>query len=176
MNRALYVGRFQPYHLGHHEVIKKIAKEVDELIVGIGSAQKSHTVSDPFTGGERVMMVSRSLVELDIIYYVIPIADVDRHAIWVSHIQSLTPPFNIVYSNNPLVIGLFSETKIETRRSPLFKRSTYSGTEIRRRMINDEEWEHLTPKAVVEVIKEIDGLRRLKNLSLTDPPDSTTSF
>lgn len=176
MDRALYVGRFQPYHLGHHEVIKKIAKEVDELIVGIGSAQKSHTVSDPFTGGERVMMVSRSLMELDIIYYVIPIADVDRHSIWVSHIRSLTPPFSIVYSNNPLVIGLFSETKIETRRSPLFKRSIYSGTEIRRRMISDEKWEHLTPKAVVEVIKEIGGVNRLKNLSLTDSPDSATFF
>ncbi len=171
MDRALYVGRFQPYHLGHHEVIKKIAKEVDELIVGIGSAQKSHTISDPFTGGERVMMVSRSLVELDLTCYVIPIADVDRHAIWVSHIQSLTPPFSIVYSNNPLVIDLFSETKIETRRSPLFKRNIYSGTEIRRRMINDEKWEDLTPKAVVEVIKEIDGVHRLKNLSLTDSPD-----
>ena len=168
MNRALYIGRFQPYHLGHHEVIKKIAKEVDEIIVGIGSAQKSHTVSDPFTGGERVMMVSRSLAELDITYYVIPIADVDRHAIWVSHIRSLTPPFNVVYSNNPLVIGLFSETKIETKRSPLFKRSIYSGTEIRRRMLNDEKWEDLVPKAVAEVINEIDGVNRIKNLSSTD--------
>ncbi|MDI6639313.1 MAG: nicotinamide-nucleotide adenylyltransferase [Methanocellales archaeon] len=176
MNRAFYIGRFQPYHLGHHTVIKKIVKEVDEIVVGIGSAQQSHTVSDPFTAGERVMMVSRSLEELGIIYYVIPIADVDRHAIWVSHVRSLTPPFNIVYSNNPLVIDLFSETNIQTKRSPLFQRGIYSGTEIRRRMLADEAWEDLVPKAVAEVIKEIDGVRRLKDLSRTDVPSSATVF
>jgi len=37
-NRAFYIGRFQPYHLGHHAVIQKIAKEVDEIVIGIGSA------------------------------------------------------------------------------------------------------------------------------------------
>ena len=40
MVRAFYIGRFQPYHFGHHTIIKQIAEEVDELVVGIGSAQK----------------------------------------------------------------------------------------------------------------------------------------
>ncbi|MEM0023032.1 MAG: adenylyltransferase/cytidyltransferase family protein, partial [Archaeoglobaceae archaeon] len=47
--RALFIGRFQPYHLGHHEVVKKILEEVDELIIGIGSAQESHSLENPFT-------------------------------------------------------------------------------------------------------------------------------
>jgi len=169
-NRAFYIGRFQPYHLGHHTVIQKIAKEVDEIVIGIGSAQKSHTLEDPFTAGERVMMISRSLEELNIVYYVIPIMDVNRHAIWVSHIRSLTPPFNIVYSNNPLVIDLFSEAGIKVKKSPLFQRDVYSGTEIRRRMLTDGKWEELVPKAVVKVIEEIDGVQRLKKLSKTDSP------
>ncbi len=169
-NRAFYIGRFQPYHLGHHTVIQKIAKEVDEIVIVIGSAQKSHTLEDPFTAGERVMMISRSLEELGITYYVIPIMDVDRHAIWVSHIRSLTPPFDVVYSNNPLVIDLFSEAGTKVKKSPLFQRDVYSGTEIRRRMLNDERWEELVPKAVVKVIKEIDGVQRLKKLSKTDSP------
>lgn len=167
-NRAFYIGRFQPYHLGHHTAIQKIAKEVDEIVIGIGSAQKSHTLENPFTAGERVMMISRSLEELDITYYVIPIMDVHRHAIWVSHVRSLTPPFNIVYSNNPLVIDLFSEAGIKVKKSPLFQRDVYSGTEIRRRMLNDKKWQDLVPKAVVKVIKEIDGVQRLKKLSKTD--------
>jgi len=167
-NRAFYIGRFQPYHLGHHAVIQKIAKEVDEIVIGIGSAQKSHTLVDPFTAGERVMMVSRSLEELDITYYVIPIMDVHRHAIWVSHVRSLTPPFNVAYSNNPLVIDLFSEAGIKVKKSPLFQRDVYSGTEIRRRMLNDKKWQNLVPKAVVKVIKEIDGVQRLKKLSKID--------
>ncbi|UZE92119.1 MAG: nicotinamide-nucleotide adenylyltransferase [Methanosarcinales archaeon] len=167
-NRAFYIGRFQPYHLGHHAVIQEIAKEVDEIVIGIGSAQKSHTLVDPFTAGERVMMVSRSLEELDITYYVIPIMDVHRHAIWVSHVRSLTPPFNVAYSNNPLVIDLFSEAGIKVKKSPLFQRDVYSGTEIRRRMLNDKKWQDLAPKAVAKVIKEIDGVQRLKKLSKID--------
>ncbi len=113
-------------------------------------------------------MISRSLKELNIVYYVIPIMDVNRHAIWVSHIRSLTPPFNIVYSNNPLVIDLFSEAGIKVKKSPLFQRDVYSGTEIRRRMLKDEKWEDLVPKAVVKVIEEIDGVQRLKKLSKMD--------
>jgi len=113
-------------------------------------------------------MISRSLKELNIVYYVIPIMDVNRHTIWVSHIRSLTPPFNIVYSNNPLVIDLFSEAGIKVKKSPLFQRDVYSGTEIRRRMLKDEKWEDLVPKAVVKVIEEIDGVQRLKKLSKMD--------
>jgi nicotinamide-nucleotide adenylyltransferase len=73
MKRGLYLGRFQPYHLGHHQVLKKIAKEVDEIIVGIGSAQKSHEIENPFTAGERVLMVSSAMEEFDIKHYVIQI-------------------------------------------------------------------------------------------------------
>ncbi|MCD4800755.1 MAG: adenylyltransferase/cytidyltransferase family protein, partial [Methanococcoides sp.] len=47
MKRAFYIGRFQPFHLGHHSVITSIAEEVDELIIGIGSAQTSHEVNNP---------------------------------------------------------------------------------------------------------------------------------
>lgn len=167
-NRAFYIGRFQPYHLGHHTVLQKIADEVDEIIIGIGSAQRSHTMTDPFTAGERVTMVSRSLEELETTFYVIPIMDMDRHAVWVSHVRSLMPQFNVVYSNNPLVVHLFGEANIQVRRPPLYQKDEYSGTEIRRRMLNDEKWEDLVPKAVAKVVKEVDGVQRLKNLSQSD--------
>ena len=41
---GLYVGRFQPFHLGHLEAIKHILKKVDTVIIAIGSAQYSHTL------------------------------------------------------------------------------------------------------------------------------------
>ena len=33
----------------------------DELIVGIGSAQESHTLENPYTAGERIEMIRRCL-------------------------------------------------------------------------------------------------------------------
>ncbi len=168
MKRGLYLGRFQPYHLGHHQVLRQIAQEVDEIIVGIGSAQKSHEIDNPFTAGERVLMVSSALEEFNIKHYVIPIEDIQRNSLWVSHVNSMVPPFEIAYTNNPLVIELLREAGIEVKQSPLFKRNNYSGTEIRRRMLEGDKWEHFVPEKVVEIIREIDGVKRLKTVAQSD--------
>lgn len=168
MRRGIYLGRFQPYHLGHHQVLKQIAKEVDEIIVGIGSAQISHEIENPFTAGERVLMVSSALEEFNVKHYVIPIEDIQRNSLWIAHVKSMVPPFEIAYTNNPLVIELLSEAGIEVKQSPLFKRKNYSGTEIRRRMLKDEKWEELVPRIVVEIIHDINGIKRLKTIAQSD--------
>ncbi len=167
--RALYIGRFQPYHLGHHEVIKHIASEVDEVIICIGSAQRSHEPENPFTAGERYLMISKSLRDNNVFnFYIVPVLDVNRNAIWVSHIESLIPPVDVVYTNNPLIERLFREQSYKVHTPLLFNRKEYSGSEIRRRMENRENWEELVPKAVVEVIKEIKGISRMDDLCRND--------
>ena len=168
MIRGLYLGRFQPYHLGHHEVLKQISKEVDEIIVGIGSAQKSHEIENPFTAGERVLMVTSAIKEFDIKHYVIPIEDIQRNSLWVSHVKSMVPPFDIAYTNNPLVIELLSEAGIEVKQSPLFKRNKYSGTQIRNLMLKGEKWEKFVPESVIEIINEINGVKRLRTVTQSD--------
>lgn len=166
--RAFYIGRFQPYHLGHHTVLEIIAEEVDEIVVGIGSAQRSHETKNPFTAGERMLMISRALNHLEKPFYVVPIEDIQRNSVWVSHVMSMVPPFQVAYSNNPFVARLFREAGVEVQHSPMFQREEYSGTEIRRRMLEDEPWEDLVPPDVVQIIKEINGIDRLKKVSETD--------
>ncbi|MFB0514560.1 MAG: adenylyltransferase/cytidyltransferase family protein, partial [Candidatus Bathyarchaeia archaeon] len=39
VKRGLFVGRFQPIHKGHVKAISDILKQVDELVIVIGSAQ-----------------------------------------------------------------------------------------------------------------------------------------
>jgi nicotinamide-nucleotide adenylyltransferase len=166
--RAFYIGRFQPYHLGHQEVLEKIARECEEIIVGVGSAQLSHTFSDPFTAGERISMIMRSLADINVLFYVIPIEDIRRNAIWAAHVMTMTPPFDVVYTNNPYVVRLFNEAGFDVRSSPLYQREKYSGSEIRRRMLNDEQWEQLVPHVVADIISQIDGVNRLKEVSRED--------
>jgi len=168
MTRGFYIGRFQPYHEGHHRVIEQIATEVNELVVGIGSAGDSHSARNPFTAGERIMMITKALVDFDLVTYAVPIEDLDRNAVWVSHVQSMSPNFDVAYSNNPLVIRLFDEAGIEVRQSPMYDRDVLEGTEIRRRMVEGGDWESLVPDAVVEVVEEIDGTDRIQHVSDTD--------
>ncbi len=168
ISRAFYIGRFQPYHIGHHTVLSSIADQVDEIVVGIGSAQRSHEIENPFTAGERVVMISRSLKDLDIDYYVIPIEDIQRNAVWVSHVKSMTPHFDLAYTNNPLVFRLFEEAGIRVQRSPMYQRETYSGTAIRERMIAGVGWDHLVPVAVARTIEEVGGIERLQEVARDD--------
>ena len=172
--RGILIGRMQPVHNGHMQVIKKILDEVDEIIIGIGSAQLSHEAKDPFTAGERLVMISQALAEEGIDsskYYIIPMQDINFNAIWVSHVKMLTPPFSIVYSGNSLVKQLFSEEGFEVRQPPLYDRLHLSGTEVRRRILEDENWQELVPKATADVINEINGIERMKNLSIKEISD-----
>ena len=164
MSRGFYIGRFQPYHNGHHSVLKRIASLVDEIVIGVGSAQLSHTMANPFTAGERVLMITRSLNNLECPFYVIPIEDIQRNALWVAQVRSMTPPVESVYSSNPLVVQLFSEAGVDVYSPDMYERLIHSGTEIRRRMLNGEPWEHLVSPAVVDVIREIRGVERLRRI------------
>lgn len=168
MIRALYIGRFQPYHKGHQYVIDHIASESDELIIGIGTAQLSHEPNDPFTAGERILMITRALQHIKKPVYVIPLEDINRNALWVSHIISMTPPFNRVYSGNPLVIRLFKEAGIQVLTPAMYERATLSGTSIRERIRSGNEWEDLVPGPVCLVIREIDGVSRIRALDCDD--------
>ncbi len=168
MTRGFYIGRFQPFHNGHLNMVKRIADDVDELVLGIGSADDSHTVRNPFTAGERIMMITKSLVEFDLVTYAVPIEDLERNSVWVSHVQSMSPDFDIAYSNNPLVVQLFREAGIEIRQSPMFNREVLEGSEVRERMITDGDWESLVPEAVVEVVEEMNGIERIQMVSDSD--------
>ena len=168
MIRGLYVGRFQPFHNGHKAVAELISHEVDELIVGIGSAQLSHEPHHPFTAGERIQMITQSLKNLDIPFYVIPIEDINRNAVWVSHVVSLVPAFDVIYSSNPQVVRLFKEAGYTVKSPAMFSRDELSGTIIREKMTAGKEWESSVPEAVVSVIREIDGVARIQQISASD--------
>ena len=46
---GLIVGRFQPLHVGHGEMLDRALELCDEVLVFVGSSQESGTVNNPFT-------------------------------------------------------------------------------------------------------------------------------
>lgn len=170
--RALFIGRFQPFHNGHLEVIREIARQFVPVIA-IGSAGLSHTVNDPFTAGERYLMISEALKSDGITEFaIIPVMDVNRYGIWVSHIRTLVPPFDVVVSNNSLTRRLFSEQGYEVQAPKRYSRNVYQGTYIRQLMLTGGEWDHLVPPAVQEAILSFNGIDRMLELSESDDTES----
>lgn len=172
-NRGLFVGRFQPFHKGHLKAIKEVLKQVEELVIVIGSAQYSHNILNPFTAGERIVMIRRALEETNIKnsrIWIVPVPDVHLHMLWVSALEGYTPHFDIVFSNEPLTKRLFTEKKYKVKRIKFFERKKYNSTIIRKKMLNDESWIKFVPMKVVEFIKKIDGVNRIRDLTKTDNP------
>jgi len=166
LRTGLFLGRFQPFHNGHLEVIKEIAPQVEKLVIGIGSAQDSHTLEDPFTAGERHLMISETLDELGIThYFLIPIVDINRYSVWVSHVRSLVPPFQVIFTNNDLTARLFAEAGVEVVRPKMYSREKYTGRKVRSIMLQQGNWEALVPSGTVKVVKAIDGIKRIRELA-----------
>jgi len=94
----------------------------------------------------------------------VPIEDINEHGRWVAHVESLVPRFTAVATNNPLNQRLFQEEGYEVRTTPLYKRTRYSGTVIRKRMLEGKDWKALVPKAVARIIDEVDGPARIRQL------------
>ena len=172
--RAFFIGRFQPFHRGHVAMVKKILGSNDEIIIGVGSAQYSHTGDNPFTAGERYEMIKRTLDAEGIAdYHIVPIPDTHVHSVWVGHVMSLVPAFDVVYSNSPLVVRLFKERGVKVESLPMTDRNRLNGTEIRRRMFEGEDWASLLPEPGVQFIQEIDGVARIKETFRYSTPYGT---
>jgi nicotinamide-nucleotide adenylyltransferase len=171
VKRGLFVGRFQPFHLGHLEAIKVVLKECDELVIVIGSAQYSHNINNPFTAGERLVMIRKALEGARIGYsrfWVVPVPDVHLHMMWVSAVEGYTPPFDVVYTNEPLTRRLFMEAGYKVKAMRFHERKVYSSTEVRERMLKGASWKNLVPRSVAVFIETIDGINRLRDLNKSD--------
>lgn len=169
--RGLFVGRFQPLHKGHLEAIYGALQKVDELIIVVGSTQYSHTLENPFTAGERITMIHLALAEAGIDLsrcYIIPVSDVNIPSIWVAHVIAHTPSFEVVFANEPLTRRLFKEAGFTVKPVPYCHRNLYSATEIRNRMFKGKRWEELVPKSVADFITQINGDKRMQELSKSD--------
>jgi len=167
------VGRFQPIHKGHLKAMLDILSEFDELVVVLGSAQLSHELDNPFTAGERMVMIRLALSHAGIgpeRYWVVPVPDAPMHPVWVPMVLAYCPSFEVVFSNEPLTRRLFLEAGFEVKAIPFYERHIYSATEVRRRMLAGEPWEELVPEPVAEFIKAIGGVERLRDLAKTDKP------
>lgn len=57
--KAIVFGRFQPFHNGHIEVIKKAFEVAEHVFIFIGSMNSPRTIKNPFIGIERAELIHR---------------------------------------------------------------------------------------------------------------------
>jgi bifunctional NMN adenylyltransferase/nudix hydrolase len=56
----VFIGRFQPYHLGHHKVVESALKQAERVVILIGSSYQPRSIRNPWTFPEREQFIRGS--------------------------------------------------------------------------------------------------------------------
>jgi cytidyltransferase-like protein len=72
---GLYIGRFQPLHIGHCSVIEQMLAQCKKVIICIGSAQEKGTRRNPFSFGYREGLIEDCYPYLNERITIVPVPD-----------------------------------------------------------------------------------------------------
>ena len=162
---GLLIGRFQPFHMGHLAAVDFGLSKIENLWIGIGSSNKSNEKKNPFTADERKEMILSSLDPKKLgrikIFFV---PDIGDHEKWTYHVDSIVPPYDMVFSNDDFTIKLYKKRKKNVIEVPLLKREMISGTNIREMISNGENWSDLVPEGTRKLLLKIDAKNRLSKI------------
>jgi len=163
--RGVYWGRFNPPHNGHLKVIQHLLeKECEELVVAIGSCLSSHTERNPFSGGERLLMLKEMLAEEELLEkcLLVQVPDGESFASTASNLRIACPPFSVLYTNRAVIADIFSSWGVAVKTFPDFERALYQSTNARKALLEGKKVSHLVPPAVEKWLSQNNGFERLK--------------
>lgn len=108
---VVFIGRFQPVHNGHVEVMKKASLISKEVLVIIGSAYRPITYKNPFSGEARKSMVKNAFNKhasnLTTLHIELNIDTIYDDSAWISRVQS----FVSKYANSEKKIAIIGHSK-----------------------------------------------------------------
>ena len=145
------IARWRPVHNGHLPVLRALCQRAEQVIIGIGSANR-YNLRNPFTLEETIDMLQLALEGFDN-YTLIPISDLDDGPRWREMVKELLGSLDLFITDNPYVFKLLEEDyQIERPVTlvPLNERMPLDGTTVRRAMARGEDWQSLVPSAVAE--------------------------
>jgi bifunctional NMN adenylyltransferase/nudix hydrolase len=88
------IGRFQPLHTAHLEIIKRATALTDQLVIVCGSANQPRTYKNPFTFEERAGMIRAATRGLNMQVYVEPNTDtIYNDQAWAVRVQGIVSKY-----------------------------------------------------------------------------------
>jgi bifunctional NMN adenylyltransferase/nudix hydrolase len=101
---GIYIGRFQPFHLGHLRTLKLALERADQVILILGSHRAAADIRNPWSSQERIEMIQSCLAEEDRnrIHF-LPIRDwLYSDNLWLAAIQQMV--FDITQGSSSVVV------------------------------------------------------------------------
>lgn len=163
--KCVFIGRFQPMHNGHLEVIKWVLAQGSELSIVIGSLQEYGTKNNPLGFFERKKMLERVLAAEGITgIKIFGLPDFYNNIVWgrkLLEITNLDPQDTSVVTLNPWPALAANTAGFVQAKHPVFFNGL-SGTIVREKIFKGENWEDLVPAYVSSCLKETGGIDRIR--------------
>lgn len=157
---ALFIGRFQPFHLGHLFSLEKCFELAEETVVGIGSSQESGTENNPWDFETRREMVE-SLPGVSRKVKIVAVPDLFNDKLWGEQIikiiseRGYKPEEVVGVGNNEWTNRIFKMVGIAVYETGLYNRDELEGVKIRK-MIKEGNpaWEVRVPENICKILKK----------------------
>ena len=92
------------------------------------------------------------------------IPDLDDHYKWTQSIDEIIPNYDIVFSNDDFTHSLYQKIEKDVISVELKSREILSGTNIRKMILNEENWQDLVPDGERNILLKINAKNRLECL------------
>lgn len=167
---GLAVMRMQPMHDGHFNLISKMIREMDIVIIGLGSIQESGTVNNPYTPKQRREMIEKVFGQTGkhSKIKIVELKDLGacNHITWASFVFGKIDGMNLptpthYYAGSKHDASWFESINEEFGKDTLqimivdrLKDSIcMSGTEVRKSiLVGSDDWKEYTPPIITEYI------------------------
>lgn len=174
---ALFLGRFQPPHLGHEKAVAWMLKRHGKLTIAIGSSNKKREKDNPLSAQERKMLLRKIISSHKSWKGRIRLAfvpDCRRHEDWMElMLRKFGAERHVFYTNNKLVRKLFAARGFAVHNNPEFRRFEMEGTKIRRLVAGGKNYsERVSPE--ISGWMEKKGERIISASQLRFPPNPLT--
>ena len=144
---GVYIGRFEPPHQAHLQVMLEALQSVKKLIVVIGSARAARNTKNPFTAEERQEVITAMLAEAGVAKSRLLFVHVRDYfyneSLWLSEVQRGVQAFTHGSSDVALVGHLKDESSYYLRSFPAWEFlpthvvSPLSATDVRKAYFED---------------------------------------
>lgn len=160
---AVYIGRFQPFHKQHKQVLLAAHSIADHVLVILGSHGSESTTKNPFSSEERMEIITKSITD-DLVkktsFYAI--ADHPDDMVWINKVEGVVDSYDFGRQEIVLMANLKDESSYYLSFLNKWDRfgtgfdMTINATDIRQSLLVDKtnDWmDKVDPQAIETINK-----------------------
>lgn len=91
----VFIGRFQPFHNSHYQVVQTALSKADHVMILIGSTNQARSPKNPFTAREREVMIRAAFSENAERLHIGFVKDFYQDDLWLKSVQEQVAGINV---------------------------------------------------------------------------------